>query len=54
MKEALFYQAPNARTGDVIPKFIDGKYQIFYLKNWKNCGNLRTGCPLIMSITRPD
>lgn len=36
MKEALFYQAPNARTGDVIPKYIDGKYQLFYLKNWKN------------------
>ncbi len=32
----LFYQAPNARTGDVIPKFIDGKYQLFYLKNWTN------------------
>lgn len=30
----FFYQAPNAKTGDVIPKFIDGKYQLFYLKNW--------------------
>lgn len=30
----IFYQAPNARTGDVIPKYIDGTYQLFYLKNW--------------------
>ncbi len=30
----VFYQAPHARTGDVIPKYIDGKYQLFYLKNW--------------------
>ncbi len=32
----VFYQAPNARTGDVIPKYIDGKYQLFYLKGWKD------------------
>lgn len=36
MKEQIFYHAPGARTGDVIPKYIDGKYQLFYLKNWKN------------------
>lgn len=30
----IFYEAPHARTGDVIPKFIDDKYQLFYLKNW--------------------
>ncbi len=30
----VFYQAPYARTGDVIPKYIDGKYQLFYLKDW--------------------
>ena len=30
----VFYQAPNARTGDVIPKYIGGKYQLFYLKGW--------------------
>lgn len=35
MKEKIFYDAPGARTGDVIPKYIDGKYQLFYLKNWK-------------------
>lgn len=35
MKEQIFYQAPGARTGDVIPKYIDGRYQLFYLKNWK-------------------
>ncbi|MBQ8238518.1 MAG: hypothetical protein IJZ39_10275 [Oscillospiraceae bacterium] len=34
MNDQLFYQAPNARTGDVIPKYIDGTYQLFYLKNW--------------------
>lgn len=34
MKNQLFYQAPNARTGDVIPKYIDGTFQLFYLKNW--------------------
>ena len=33
MKHPVFYQAPNARTGDVIPKYIDGTYQVFYLKN---------------------
>lgn len=32
----IFYQAPNARTGDVIPKYIDGTYQLFYLKGWKD------------------
>lgn len=32
----IFYQAPNSRTGDVIPKYIDGKYQIFYLKDPKD------------------
>lgn len=36
MKEQIFYHAPGARTGDVIPKYIDGKYQLFYLKNWKD------------------
>ena len=35
MKEQVFYQASGARTGDVIPKYIDGRYQLFYLKNWK-------------------
>lgn len=34
MNETLFYQAENARTGDVIPKYINGTYQIFYLKGW--------------------
>lgn len=36
MSGRLFYHAPGARTGDVIPKYIDGMYQLFYLKNWKN------------------
>lgn len=36
MGKQIFYHAPGARTGDVIPKYIDGKYQLFYLKNWKN------------------
>lgn len=36
MKDMIFYQAPDARTGDVIPKYIDGAYQLFYLKNWKD------------------
>lgn len=36
VKEQIFYHAPGARTGDVIPKYIDGKYQLFYLKNWKD------------------
>lgn len=36
MNHPIFYSAPNARTGDVIPKYIDGKYQVFYLKNWKD------------------
>lgn len=35
MKDKIFYNAKGARTGDVIPKYIDGKYQLFYLKNWK-------------------
>ncbi|HIY59769.1 MAG TPA: hypothetical protein H9831_03670 [Candidatus Eisenbergiella pullistercoris] len=35
MTEKIFYSAPGARTGDVIPKYIDGKYQLFYLKGWK-------------------
>ena len=29
MDHPIFYHAPNARTGDVIPKYIDGKYQLF-------------------------
>lgn len=36
MKDMIFYHAQGARTGDVIPKYIDGKYQLFYLKGWKN------------------
>lgn len=36
MSGQIFYHAPGARTGDVIPKYIDGKYQLFYLKNWKD------------------
>ena len=33
MEPKLFYQQPAARVGDVIPQYIDGKYQLFYLKN---------------------
>ena len=36
MGETYFYRAPGARCGDVIPKFIDGKWRIFYLKSWKD------------------
>ena len=36
MQNQIFYQASGARTGDIIPKYIDGKYQIFYLKGWKD------------------
>lgn len=36
MEDQIFYQLPGARTGDVIPKYIDGKYQIFYLKGWED------------------
>lgn len=36
MQNQIFYQAAGARTGDVIPKYIDGKYQLFYLKGWKD------------------
>lgn len=36
MREQVFYQASGARTGDVIPKYIDGIYQLFYLKSWKD------------------
>ena len=36
MRKSVFYAAPGARTGDVIPKYIDGTYQLFYLKNWKD------------------
>ena len=36
MEPKLFYQQPAARVGDVIPKYIDGKYQLFYLKNWRD------------------
>ena len=36
MGKKLFYSAQGARTGDVIPKYIDGKYQLFYLKGWRN------------------
>lgn len=35
MMDQIFYQTPDARTGDVIPKYINGKFQLFYLKNWK-------------------
>ena len=36
MEPKLFYQQPAARVGDVIPKYLDGKYQLFYLKNWRD------------------
>ena len=29
MEPKLFYQQPAARVGDVIPKYIDGKYSCF-------------------------
>ena len=32
----LFYSREEARCGDVIPKYIDGKYQLFYLKGWRD------------------
>ena len=32
----LFFSRDEARCGDVIPKYIDGKYQLFYLKGWKD------------------
>lgn len=32
----IFYQQPNARVGDVIPKYVEGTYQLFYLKNWRD------------------
>ena len=32
----LFFCREDARCGDVIPKYIDGKYQLFYLKGWKD------------------
>ncbi len=34
MADELFYRAKNARTGDVIPKYINGKFNLFYLKAW--------------------
>lgn len=30
----LFYTAPNARIGDVIPFYDEGSFKPFYLKNW--------------------
>lgn len=32
----IFYQQPNARVGDVIPQYVEGTYQLFYLKNWRD------------------
>ena len=32
----LFFCREDARCGDVIPKYIDGKYQLFYLKGWRD------------------
>lgn len=34
MREPYFYTAPNAKCGDIIPKYIDGRYELFYLKHW--------------------
>ncbi len=39
MSTKLFYCYEGARCGDVIPKYIDGKYQLFYLKGWKDRTN---------------
>ena len=36
MKPKLFYIVSNAKCGDIIPKYVDGKYQLFYLKHWLN------------------
>ena len=36
MREPYFYTAPNAKCGDIIPKYIDGRYELFYLKHWLN------------------
>ena len=30
----LFYTPQHARVGDVIPYYEDGKFHLFYLKNW--------------------
>lgn len=32
----IFYRADNARTGDVIPIYANNKFNLFYLKNWKD------------------
>ena len=32
----LFFSRDDARCGDVIPKYINGKYELFYLKGWKD------------------
>ena len=36
MEPKLFYQQPAARVWYVSPKYLDGKYQLFYLKNWRD------------------
>ncbi|MCR4588109.1 MAG: GH32 C-terminal domain-containing protein [Lachnospiraceae bacterium] len=32
--DTYFYQEPGSRVGDVIPKYIDGRFEIFYLKGY--------------------
>ncbi len=34
MENKYFYKEENSRVGDVIPKFIDGRFEIFYLKGY--------------------
>ena len=39
----LFYTPQHARVGDVIPYYEDGKFHLFYLKNWNRAISAATG-----------
>ena len=36
MDDKMFYKPKNAWVGDVIPYYENGKFKLFYLKDWRN------------------
>ena len=41
----FFYKPENAWAGDFIPLYADGKFQLFYLLDWRDAENHGNGVP---------
>ncbi|WP_108717649.1 glycoside hydrolase [Miniimonas sp. S16] len=41
----VFYKPPSGVVGDCIPRFDDGRYHLFYLRNYRDADNYGWGSP---------